>query len=141
MITRRSSKRSMLREIVILQVMSKYEYVGQATRSQDGKDFKEKVLKISELKIKSKDNDKGSRSKITKNCHGHAFSDEGSSNSNINKSMARMDSMAIKMDAHYKEMKYRTEYNNYGGNHSTADCNDNATPMSHEEEAKFMQTF
>ncbi|GJT85261.1 hypothetical protein Tco_1066978 [Tanacetum coccineum] len=40
----------------------KYEHVGQDTRSQDGKDDKDKQgkdLKISELKTKSKDNDKG----------------------------------------------------------------------------------
>ncbi|GKB16170.1 hypothetical protein Tco_0850093 [Tanacetum coccineum] len=47
---------------------AKYEHVGQDTRSQDGKDDKDKQgkdLKISEQKTKSKDNDKGSRSKIT----------------------------------------------------------------------------
>ncbi|GJV31299.1 hypothetical protein Tco_1391699 [Tanacetum coccineum] len=47
---------------------AKYEHVGQDTRSQDGKDGQEiqgKDLKISEQKTKSKDNDKGSRSKIT----------------------------------------------------------------------------
>ncbi|GJT46524.1 hypothetical protein Tco_0955239 [Tanacetum coccineum] len=40
---------------------AKYEHVGQDTRSQDDKDDKDKQgtdLKISELKIKSKDNDK-----------------------------------------------------------------------------------
>ncbi|GJR04666.1 hypothetical protein Tco_0527650 [Tanacetum coccineum] len=48
---------------------AKYEHVGQDTRSQDSKDDQDKQgkdLKISELKTKSKDNDKGSRSKITK---------------------------------------------------------------------------
>nr|GEX85751.1 hypothetical protein [Tanacetum cinerariifolium] len=45
---------------------AKYEHVGQDTRSQGGKDLKEKYLKISDQKTKSKDNDKGSRSKITK---------------------------------------------------------------------------
>ncbi|GKC99452.1 hypothetical protein Tco_1169727 [Tanacetum coccineum] len=48
---------------------AKYEHVGQDTRSQDGKDDKDeqgKDLKISNVKTKSKDNDKGSRSKITK---------------------------------------------------------------------------
>ncbi|GJZ49529.1 hypothetical protein Tco_0603719, partial [Tanacetum coccineum] len=48
---------------------AKYEHVGQDTRSQDGKDDQDKQgkdLKISELKTKPKDNDKGSRSKITK---------------------------------------------------------------------------
>ncbi|GJW93845.1 hypothetical protein Tco_0173517 [Tanacetum coccineum] len=50
---------------------AKYEHVGQDTRSQGGKDVSKtslhgKDLKISDLKTKSKDNDKGSRSKITK---------------------------------------------------------------------------
>ncbi|GJY83339.1 hypothetical protein Tco_0496715 [Tanacetum coccineum] len=47
---------------------AKYEHVGQDTRSQDGKDDKDKQgkdLKISISKTKSKDNDKSSRSKIT----------------------------------------------------------------------------
>ncbi|GJT77402.1 hypothetical protein Tco_1044127 [Tanacetum coccineum] len=46
---------------------AKYEHVGQDTRSQGGKDDQDKqgkYLKISKLKTKSKDNDKGSRSKI-----------------------------------------------------------------------------
>ncbi|GJU69842.1 hypothetical protein Tco_1256101 [Tanacetum coccineum] len=41
---------------------AKYKHVGQDTRSQDGKDDKDKqgkYLKISKLKTKSKDNDKG----------------------------------------------------------------------------------
>ncbi|GJX65486.1 hypothetical protein Tco_0299829 [Tanacetum coccineum] len=47
---------------------AKYEHVGQDTRSQCGKDNQDKQgkdLKISELKTNSKDNDKGSRLKIT----------------------------------------------------------------------------
>ncbi|GJS31505.1 hypothetical protein Tco_0492125 [Tanacetum coccineum] len=55
-------------EFTSFQDDEKYEHVGQDTRSQDGKDDKDKQgkdLKISELKTKSKDNDKGSRSKIT----------------------------------------------------------------------------
>ncbi|GKB11191.1 hypothetical protein Tco_0845114 [Tanacetum coccineum] len=47
---------------------AKYEHVGQDISSQDGKDDKDKqgkYLKISEQKTKSKDSDKGSRSKIT----------------------------------------------------------------------------
>ncbi|GJU69260.1 hypothetical protein Tco_1255519 [Tanacetum coccineum] len=47
---------------------AKYEHVGQDTRSQGGKDDQDKQgkdLKISKQKTKSKDNDKGSRSKIT----------------------------------------------------------------------------
>ncbi|GJR88703.1 hypothetical protein Tco_0212714 [Tanacetum coccineum] len=48
---------------------AKYEHVSQDTSSQDGKDDKDKQakdLKILKLKTKLKDNDKGSRSKITK---------------------------------------------------------------------------
>ncbi|GKB67542.1 hypothetical protein Tco_0928954 [Tanacetum coccineum] len=48
---------------------AKYEHVGQDTRSQGSKDDQDKQgkdLKISEQKTKSKDNDKGLRSKITK---------------------------------------------------------------------------
>ncbi|GJY34412.1 ribonuclease H-like domain-containing protein [Tanacetum coccineum] len=47
---------------------AKYEHVGQDTRSQGGKDNQDKQgkdLEISKSKIKSKYNDKGSRSKIT----------------------------------------------------------------------------
>ncbi|GKE29950.1 hypothetical protein Tco_1445334, partial [Tanacetum coccineum] len=47
---------------------AKYEHVGQDTRSQGDKDDQDKQgkdLKISKQKTKSKDNDKGSRSKIT----------------------------------------------------------------------------
>ncbi|GJY63012.1 reverse transcriptase domain-containing protein [Tanacetum coccineum] len=70
-----------------------------------------------------------------------AFADEDNSNSDIDKIMAIMDAMTMKMDAQYKEMKSRTECNHCGGNHSTADCNNDDTPMSRDEEAKFMQTF
>ncbi|GKF54216.1 hypothetical protein Tco_0161126, partial [Tanacetum coccineum] len=45
---------------------AKYEHGGQGTRSQGGKDLKEKDLKNLESKTKSKDNDKGYKSKITK---------------------------------------------------------------------------
>ncbi|GJU10759.1 hypothetical protein Tco_1133155 [Tanacetum coccineum] len=47
---------------------SQYEHVGQDTRSQGGKDDQDKQgkdLEISKSKTKSKDNDKGSRLKIT----------------------------------------------------------------------------
>ncbi|GJY00199.1 hypothetical protein Tco_0357217, partial [Tanacetum coccineum] len=47
---------------------AKYEHVGQDTRSQGGKDDQDKQgkdLEISKSKTKSKDNNKGSRSKIT----------------------------------------------------------------------------
>ncbi|GJX55034.1 reverse transcriptase domain-containing protein [Tanacetum coccineum] len=53
-----------------------------------------------------------------------AFVDEGSSNSDTDKIMARMDAITMKMNALYKEMKSRTDCNHYGGNHSTVDCND-----------------
>ncbi|GJR40038.1 retrovirus-related pol polyprotein from transposon TNT 1-94 [Tanacetum coccineum] len=64
------SSETKLRERLLesFQEDAKYEHVGQDTRSQYGKDDKDiqgKYLKISELKTKSKDNDKGSRSKIT----------------------------------------------------------------------------
>ncbi|GKC55865.1 hypothetical protein Tco_1083463 [Tanacetum coccineum] len=51
-----------------IQEDAKYEHVGQDTRSQGGKDDQDKQgkdLEISKSKTKSKDNDKGSRSKIT----------------------------------------------------------------------------
>nr|GEZ95262.1 hypothetical protein [Tanacetum cinerariifolium] len=44
---------------------AKYEHVDQDTRSQGGKDVKEKDLKIAKSKTKSKDDDKDSRSNIT----------------------------------------------------------------------------
>ncbi|GJT67478.1 hypothetical protein Tco_1018958 [Tanacetum coccineum] len=63
-----------------------------------------------------------------------AFADEGSSNSDTDKIMARMDAMTMKMDAQYKEFQSRSKQPN-------PDHNDDDTPMSNEEEAKFMQTF
>ncbi|GKA08250.1 hypothetical protein Tco_0687581 [Tanacetum coccineum] len=47
-----------------------------------------------------------------------AFVDEGSSNFDTDKIMARIDAMTMKMEAQYKEMKSRTECNHFGGNHS-----------------------
>ncbi|GKC19575.1 reverse transcriptase domain-containing protein [Tanacetum coccineum] len=46
--------------------------------------------------------------------------------------MAQMDAMTIKMDAQYKEFQSRSKQPN---------LDDDDIPMSHEEEAKFMQTF
>nr|GFA10155.1 hypothetical protein [Tanacetum cinerariifolium] len=63
-----------------------------------------------------------------------AFVDEGKSNTNTDKIMARMDAMTIKMDAHYKDFQSRAKQ-------TTPDLDDDDMPMSHEEEAKFMQTF
>ncbi|GJW41762.1 hypothetical protein Tco_0067607 [Tanacetum coccineum] len=61
-----------------------------------------------------------------------AFIDEGSSNSNTDKIMARMDAMTLKMDAQYKELQ----------NHAKKTKPDeDDIPISREEEAKFMQTF
>ncbi|GJV98305.1 hypothetical protein Tco_1553557 [Tanacetum coccineum] len=64
-----------------------------------------------------------------------AFPDEGSSNTNTDKIMARMDAMTMKMDARYKELQSRAKQ-------PTLDLNDDDIPMSREEEeAKLMQTF
>ncbi|GJY13612.1 hypothetical protein Tco_0382921 [Tanacetum coccineum] len=63
-----------------------------------------------------------------------AFADEGSSNTDTDKIMARMDAMTIKMDAQYKELQSRAKQ-------PTSDLDDDDIPMSREEEAKFMQTF
>ncbi|GJY61309.1 hypothetical protein Tco_0461966 [Tanacetum coccineum] len=55
-----------------------------------------------------------------------AFTDKGSSNFDIDKIMAGMDAMTMKIDAQYKEIQSRA-------NHATLDCNDDDTPMSREE--------
>ncbi|GJX06251.1 hypothetical protein Tco_0194183 [Tanacetum coccineum] len=48
--------------------------------------------------------------------------------------MARIDAMTIKMDAQYKELQSHAKQ-------PTLDLDDDDIPMSHEEGAKFMQTF
>nr|GEV90066.1 hypothetical protein [Tanacetum cinerariifolium] len=58
----------------------------------------------------------------------------GSSKSDTDKIMTRMDAMTIKLDAQYKELQSRTKQ-------SISDLDDDDIPMSREEEAKFMQTF
>ncbi|GJU17558.1 reverse transcriptase domain-containing protein [Tanacetum coccineum] len=63
-----------------------------------------------------------------------AFADEGNSNSDTDKIMARMDAMTMKMDAQYKDMQSRL-------NHSIPEYDEEDKPMSPEAEAKFMQTF
>nr|GEV76541.1 protein FAR1-related sequence 5 [Tanacetum cinerariifolium] len=63
-----------------------------------------------------------------------AFTDEGNSNFDTDKIMARMDAMTIKMHAQYKELQSRAKQ-------PTPDLDDGDIPMSHKEEAKFMQTF
>ncbi|GJW52955.1 reverse transcriptase domain-containing protein [Tanacetum coccineum] len=60
--------------------------------------------------------------------------DEGSSNSNTDKIMARMEAMTLKMDAQYKELQTHSKKTN-------PDLDEDNIPMSREEEAKFMQTF
>ncbi|GJV76678.1 hypothetical protein Tco_1508262 [Tanacetum coccineum] len=62
------------------------------------------------------------------------FAIKGSSNSDTDKIMARMDAMTIKIDAQYKEFQSRSKQPNL-------DHNDDDKPMSPKEEAKFMQTF
>ncbi|GJT97932.1 hypothetical protein Tco_1093450 [Tanacetum coccineum] len=62
------------------------------------------------------------------------FSIKGNSNSDTDKIMARMDAMTMKMDAQYKELQSCAKQ-------PTPDLDDDDIPMSHEEEAKFMQTF
>ncbi|GJS83044.1 hypothetical protein Tco_0749585 [Tanacetum coccineum] len=57
----------------------------------------------------------------------------GSSNSDTDKIMARMDAMTIKLDAQYKELQSRAK--------NQHPIDDDEMPMSREEEAKFMQTF
>ncbi|GJT47101.1 hypothetical protein Tco_0955816 [Tanacetum coccineum] len=63
-----------------------------------------------------------------------AFADEGNSNTDTDKIMARMDAMTIKMDAQYKELQSRAKQ-------PPPDLDDDDMPTSHEEEAKFMQIF
>ncbi|GJX57100.1 hypothetical protein Tco_0286997 [Tanacetum coccineum] len=62
------------------------------------------------------------------------FAIKGSSNSNTDKIMARMDAMTLKMDAQYKELQAHTKK-------TKPDLDEDNIPMSREEEAKFMQTF
>ncbi|GJR92664.1 reverse transcriptase domain-containing protein [Tanacetum coccineum] len=61
-----------------------------------------------------------------------AFAAEGSSNSDTDKIMSRMDAMTMKMDAQYKDFQSLSKQSN---------LDDDDIPMSCEEEAKFMQTF
>ncbi|GJV01280.1 reverse transcriptase domain-containing protein [Tanacetum coccineum] len=63
-----------------------------------------------------------------------AFVDEGISNSNTDRIMARMDAMTLKMDAQYKELQTHAKK-------TKPDLDEDDIPMSREEEAKFMQTF
>ncbi|GKC38264.1 reverse transcriptase domain-containing protein [Tanacetum coccineum] len=62
---------------------------------------------------------------MLRNCH-------DSSNSDTDKNMARIDAMTMKIDAQYKDFQSRSKQSN---------LDDDEIPISHEEEAKFMQTF
>ncbi|GKD51271.1 reverse transcriptase domain-containing protein [Tanacetum coccineum] len=62
-----------------------------------------------------------------------SFADEGPSNSDTEKIMARMDAMTVKMDAQYKEMKSRSN--------PISEYDEDDQSMTPEAEAKFMQTF
>ncbi|GJQ91590.1 hypothetical protein Tco_0002729 [Tanacetum coccineum] len=62
------------------------------------------------------------------------FADEGSSNSDIEKIIDRMDAMTMKMDAQYKEMQSISK-------NSIHEYDKDDKPMSPGAEAKFMQTF
>ncbi|GJS30811.1 reverse transcriptase domain-containing protein [Tanacetum coccineum] len=63
-----------------------------------------------------------------------AFATEVPSKTDTNKIMARIDAITIKMDAQYKELQSRAKQ-------PTLDLDEDDMQMSHEEEAKFMQTF
>ncbi|GJS29229.1 hypothetical protein Tco_0489849 [Tanacetum coccineum] len=62
------------------------------------------------------------------------FVDGSSSNYDTDKIIARMDAMTLKMDAQYKELQTHAKK-------TKPDLDEDDTPMSREEEAKFMQTF
>nr|GEV78693.1 reverse transcriptase domain-containing protein [Tanacetum cinerariifolium] len=63
-----------------------------------------------------------------------AFADKGSSNTDTNKIMARMDAMTLKMDAQYKELQSNAKK-------TKRDLDEDDIPMSREEQTKFMQTL
>ncbi|GJR82728.1 hypothetical protein Tco_0032191 [Tanacetum coccineum] len=60
-----------------------------------------------------------------------AFADGGSSNSDTNKIMDRMDAMTLKMDTQYKELQSKAKK-------IKPDLDEDDIPLSREEEAKFM---
>ncbi|GJU30688.1 reverse transcriptase domain-containing protein [Tanacetum coccineum] len=62
------------------------------------------------------------------------FAFKGSSNSDTDKIMARMDAMTLKMDAQYKELQSNAKK-------TKPDLDEDDIPMSREEEAEFMKTF
>ncbi|GKC92459.1 hypothetical protein Tco_1157901 [Tanacetum coccineum] len=58
------------------------------------------------------------------------FAIKGSSNSDTDKTMARMDAMTLKMDTQYKELQSKAKK-------TKLNLDEDDTPMSREEEAKF----
>ncbi|GJW52356.1 hypothetical protein Tco_0093707 [Tanacetum coccineum] len=98
--------------------------------------IKHQIKLISFSKIKSYSSSTGLKIKKPKSSLKKivAFADEGNSNSDTDKMMARMDAMTINMDAQYKELQSRAKQ-------PTPDLDDDDIPMSREKEAKFMQTF
>ncbi|GJT80597.1 hypothetical protein Tco_1054939 [Tanacetum coccineum] len=98
--------------------------------------IKHQIKLINFSKIKSYSSLTGLKIKKTKSSLKKtvAFADEGNSNFNTNKIMARMDAMTMKLDAQYKELQSRAKK-------QTLDLDEDDMPMSREEEAKFMQTF
>ncbi|GJT17920.1 reverse transcriptase domain-containing protein [Tanacetum coccineum] len=98
--------------------------------------IKHQIKLISFSKTRSYSSSIGLKNQITKSSRKKtvAFADEGSSKSNTDKIMARMDAMTLKMDAQYKELQTHSKK-------TKLDLDEDDIPMSCEEEAKFMQTF
>ncbi|GKC08973.1 reverse transcriptase domain-containing protein [Tanacetum coccineum] len=90
-------------------------------------------IKIISLKTKSYSNSTGLKNKKKSSLKKTvAFAAEGSSNSDTDKIIDRMDAMTMKMDAQYKDFQSRSRQPN---------LDNDDIPMSREEEAKFMQTL
>nr|GEV66910.1 reverse transcriptase domain-containing protein [Tanacetum cinerariifolium] len=93
------------------------------------KEAKFRYLRI--LEIKNQGKNKVSSIKVSKYT---ALPLKATNNSDTDKIMARMDAMTLKMDAQYKELQTHAKK-------TKPDLNEDDIPMSHEEEAKFMQTL
>ncbi|GKA91644.1 hypothetical protein Tco_0813569 [Tanacetum coccineum] len=78
--------------------------------------IKPQIKRINFSKTNSYSNSIGQKTKNLKNLVRKtvAFANEGSSNSDIDKIMVRMNVMTMKIDAQYKEMKSHTKYNHCG---------------------------
>ncbi|GJX81390.1 hypothetical protein Tco_0330871 [Tanacetum coccineum] len=70
-----------------------------------------------------------------------AFADEGSSNSNTDKIMARMDAMTLKMDSQYKELQNLYKTTPYLDDDDYLCPEKKLQQPHHIQEAKFMQNF